>query len=85
MHYTSIATLYEDAVVPQWSSYLPKAPNVTNITLQSKYPLDFADHFALPYDPYALYEVVHALDPRITWTMPRGVVPFYLGGFIPLS
>lgn len=85
VHYTSIATIYEDAVVPQWSSYLPKASNVTNITLQSTYPLDFADHYALPYDPYALYEVVHALDPRITWTMPRGVVPFYFGGFIPLG
>lgn len=85
VHYTSIATVYEDAVVPQWSSYLPAASNVTNITLQTKYPLDFADHYALPYDPYALYEVVHALDARIHWTMPRGVVPFYFGGFIPVG
>lgn len=85
VQYVMIGSLYDTMVVPPSSKWLPSRKNVTNVLLQSKYPTDMADHFAMPYDPYTLAEVVRFLDPRMAWEIPVGFVPFYEGGFIPLA
>lgn len=84
VRYTMIGSLFDTTVVPFSSKWLPERPNVTNIVIQEKYPTDFTDHFAMPYDPYTLAEVVRLLDPRLAWTMPLGIVPPYLGGFLAI-
>lgn len=84
VRYTCIGTRDDEVVVPHSSLYLPAAPNVTNIELQDLHPSDAGEHFALPYDPYALADVVHALDPTIDWHIPPGVVLPYQGGYRPL-
>ncbi|MGO1950441.1 MAG: esterase/lipase family protein [Mycobacteriaceae bacterium] len=80
VHYTMIGSRFDEAVLPHSSLYLPGADNVTNIRLQDRYRFDAADHFALPYDPHALYEVVRALDPSVDWQIPATVVAPYNGG-----
>jgi triacylglycerol esterase/lipase EstA (alpha/beta hydrolase family) len=84
VRYTCVGSRYDEVVFPHSSLYLPAADNVTDIELQDRYPTDAAEHFALPYDPYALAETVHALDPLIDWHIPPGVVAPYEGGYTPL-
>jgi triacylglycerol esterase/lipase EstA (alpha/beta hydrolase family) len=84
VRYTMIGTRFDEAVLPHSSLYLP-AP-ATAVRLQDRHRLDGADHFALPYDPCALYEVVRALDPTIAqdpaWRFPTTLVLPYNGGAV---
>ena len=61
--YTSIVTIYDEAVTPYKNGQLPAGPNVTNITLQRACPIDFAEHIGTSFDPNALRLVLNALDP----------------------
>ncbi len=60
--YTVIASHYDQVVTPVASQFL-SGPNVTNIYVQDKCSLDFADHVAMAFDHIALREVLNALDP----------------------
>jgi Lipase (class 2) len=59
--YTVVTTRYDEVVVPYLSAYLAAAPQVTNVTLQDRCPLDFSEHLAIIYDPVALRWVKNAL------------------------
>jgi pimeloyl-ACP methyl ester carboxylesterase len=63
VRYTMIATRYDGLVTPSTSGFLPAAPNVKDITVQSVCPWDFANHIGMPFDPNALRLVLNALDP----------------------
>lgn len=60
--YTVIATRYDEVVTPPESSFLV-GPNVTNIMLQDRCPLDLSEHLAISFDANALRHVLNALDP----------------------
>ncbi|SFP65729.1 Lipase (class 2) [Amycolatopsis arida] len=60
--YTNIVTRYDQAVVP-YTSGIATAPNVTNIVLQDRCGLDFAEHAAVAADPVTAGHVLNALDP----------------------
>jgi triacylglycerol esterase/lipase EstA (alpha/beta hydrolase family) len=60
--YTVIATRYDEVVTPPESSFLD-GPNVTNIMLQDRCPLDLSEHMAISFDANALGHVLNALDP----------------------
>jgi hypothetical protein len=62
VHYTVIATRYDEVVTPYTSAFLA-GPNVQNITLQDACPLDGSDHISVAYDQVALRLVENALDP----------------------
>ena len=63
VHYTVIATRYDEVVTPYTSAFL-KGPNTANITLQDLCgPLHASEHFALPFDAAALQHVLNAMDP----------------------
>lgn len=73
--YTNIVTRYDELVVP-YTSGLATGPNITNIVLQDRCPLDLADHLAVAADPVAAQHVLNALDPAHAKTAPcRLVLP----------
>ncbi|HIW90903.1 MAG TPA: alpha/beta fold hydrolase [Candidatus Corynebacterium avicola] len=93
VNYTMIGTRFDEAVLPHSSLYLPETSgtegtdnSITNVRLQDRHRLDAADHFALPYDPCALVEVVRALDPSVAedpdWDIPTTLVLPYNGGAV---
>ncbi len=61
--YVVIETADEDVVTPYTNAFLPAAPNVRNITLQSQCPQDASDHLSIGYDSNALQDMVNALGP----------------------
>jgi triacylglycerol lipase len=63
VHYTTIVTRYDQAVMPAENGLLPAAPNVTPILLQDSCVLDFSDHVNLAADPNVAGHILHALDP----------------------
>jgi triacylglycerol esterase/lipase EstA (alpha/beta hydrolase family) len=63
VHYTVIATRYDEVVTPYTSSFLANGPNVDNILLQDVCPFNFAEHIGISYDRAAISLVVNALDP----------------------
>ncbi|MFE1317472.1 esterase/lipase family protein [Kitasatospora phosalacinea] len=60
--YTSIMTRYDKIVTPYTSGVL-SGPNVTNIVLQDRCPLDSAGHLGLAVDPNVADLVLNRLDP----------------------
>ncbi|MGW1868779.1 esterase/lipase family protein [Streptomyces mauvecolor] len=63
VHYTVIATQYDEVVTPYRSQFLD-GPDVNNVLLQDKCALDFSDHVAIGLtDRVAYHEVANALDP----------------------
>ncbi len=58
--YTNVVTRFDEVVLPYTSGYLA-GPNTTNIRLQSKCPLDLADHLLIPTDGPAIRLVLNAL------------------------
>lgn len=62
VRYTVIATRYDEVVTPYTNGFL-HGPNATNIVVQDRCVLDFADHLAVIFDRVALREVLNALDP----------------------
>ena len=55
---------------PYTNAFLPAAPNVTNITVNSQCPLDRSDHLEIAADPVALADMLNALDPASPVTVP---------------
>jgi triacylglycerol esterase/lipase EstA (alpha/beta hydrolase family) len=62
VHYTVIASRYDEVVTPFTSSFL-SGPNVTNIVLQKQCSRDAGEHLSMPYDHIADGDVLNALDP----------------------
>jgi triacylglycerol esterase/lipase EstA (alpha/beta hydrolase family) len=61
--YVVIETSDDEVVTPYTNAFLPSAPNVQNITLQSQCPQDASDHLSIPYDSNALQDMINALGP----------------------
>ncbi len=74
VHYTVIATRWDEVITPYTSSFLAPAPNVTGITVQDQCSGDLADHLEIAYDPIALTDVLNALDPAHPRAVPCEVV-----------
>ncbi|WP_159664006.1 esterase/lipase family protein [Streptomyces mexicanus] len=63
VHYTVLATRYDEVVTPWRSQYL-SGPDVRNVLLQDLCPADLSEHLAIGlYDRIAYHEVANALDP----------------------
>lgn len=61
--YVVVETADDDVVTPYTNAFLPGAPNVQNITLQTQCSQDASDHLSIGYDSNALQDVVNALGP----------------------
>ncbi|WP_413756509.1 esterase/lipase family protein [Streptomyces sp. MMBL 11-3] len=63
VHYTVIATRYDDVVTPYRSQFLD-GPDVRNVLIQDRCAFDRSEHTALGLaDRIAFHEVANALDP----------------------
>ncbi|MFI6474616.1 esterase/lipase family protein [Streptomyces sp. NPDC050516] len=63
VHYTVIATKYDEVVTPYRSQFLD-GPDVNNVLIQDKCSLDLSEHVAIGLtDRVAYHEVANALDP----------------------
>ncbi|MFI0713734.1 esterase/lipase family protein [Streptomyces inhibens] len=63
VHYTVIATKYDEVVTPYRSGFLD-GPDVRNVLLQDLCPADLAEHLAIGLaDRVAFHETANALDP----------------------
>ncbi|MFE4859554.1 esterase/lipase family protein [Streptomyces sp. NPDC056670] len=63
VHYTVIATKYDEVVTPYRTQFLD-GPDVHNVLLQDKCALDLSEHVAIGLtDRVAYHEVTNALDP----------------------
>ncbi|MFI0811807.1 esterase/lipase family protein [Streptomyces echinatus] len=63
VHYTVIATKYDEVVTPWRSQYL-SGSDVRNVLLQDLCPVDLSEHVAIGLlDRIAFHEVANALDP----------------------
>ncbi|MFG2599847.1 esterase/lipase family protein [Streptomyces sp. NPDC048462] len=63
VHYTVIATKYDEVVTPYRTQFLD-GPDVHNVLLQDLCPVDLSEHVAIgTVDRVAYHEVVNALDP----------------------
>ncbi|EST21986.1 esterase/lipase family protein [Streptomyces roseochromogenus] len=63
VHYTVIATKYDEVATPWQSQYL-SGSDVHNVLLQDLCPLDLTEHVAIGlFDRIAFHEVANALDP----------------------
>ncbi|OIJ64155.1 lipase family alpha/beta hydrolase [Streptomyces mangrovisoli] len=63
VHYTVIATKYDEVATPYTSQYLTGS-DVHNVLLQNLCALDFSEHVAIALlDRIAFHEVANALDP----------------------
>ncbi len=63
VHYTVIATRYDEVVTPYRSQFL-SGTDVRNVLIQDLCPLDLSEHAALGLlDRIAFHEVTNALDP----------------------
>ncbi len=79
VHYTVIASRYDEIVTPYESQFL-SGPNVRNITIQDVCALDNDGHAGLAWDHIALNEVLNALDPGRSVSVPCTFIPFDFGG-----
>ncbi|MFD9223208.1 lipase family alpha/beta hydrolase [Streptomyces sp. NPDC060064] len=63
VHYTVIATRYDEVVTPYRSAFLV-GPDVRNVFLQDLCAVDLSEHLAIGlFDRIAYHEVANALDP----------------------
>ncbi|MGG7574739.1 esterase/lipase family protein [Streptomyces sirii] len=63
VHYTVIATKYDEVVTPYRSGFLD-GPDVHNVLLQDLCPVDLSEHLAIGLaDRLAFHETANALDP----------------------
>lgn len=77
VRYVNIASEVDLVVTPITSSFLPAAPNVTNVTLQEGCAIDHADHTAMMGDHRVFDLVSNALDPAHQRTpVCTAVLPF---------
>lgn len=65
VHYTVIATRYDEFATPYTNNFLTAGPGATvrNILIQEICPLDVSEHLAIAYDSNAAQLVSNALDP----------------------
>ncbi len=73
VHYTMIATRYDDLVQPYNSGFIDSAQS-TNITVQDQCPLDFSDHLSVIADPVTGADILNALDPAHPVPVPCSLV-----------
>lgn len=63
VHYTVIATKYDEVVTPYGTQFL-SGPDVHNVKLQDLCAVDLSEHVAIgTIDRVAFHEVANALDP----------------------
>ncbi|MGH3314210.1 MAG: esterase/lipase family protein [Streptomyces sp.] len=63
IHYTVIATKYDQVVTPYKTQFL-EGPDVNNVVLQDLCPADISEHLAIGlFDRLAFHETANALDP----------------------
>ncbi|MFG2891750.1 esterase/lipase family protein [Streptomyces sp. NPDC048248] len=63
VHYTVIATRYDEVVTPYRTQFLD-GPDVRNVLLQDLCAVDFSEHVAIGlFDRIAFHETANALDP----------------------
>ena len=74
VRYTVIESVDDEVVTPYRNAFLPGAPNVTNITVQSQCALDGSDHLEIAAHPIALADMLSALDPSAPVHVPCLVV-----------
>jgi triacylglycerol esterase/lipase EstA (alpha/beta hydrolase family) len=82
VHYTVIATRYDEVVTPYRNQFLKAGPGakVRNITLQDVCPLDLSEHISIAYDSNALQIVLNALDPAHARPVQCGLSAPLIGG-----
>jgi len=68
--YTVIESNGDEVVTPYTNAFLPAAPNVTNILVNTQCPLDRSDHLEIAADPVALADMLNALDPASPVKVP---------------
>lgn len=68
--YTVIQSVDDEVVTPYTNAFLPAAANVTNITVNTRCPLDLSDHLEIAADPVALADMLNALDPASPVRVP---------------
>lgn len=78
VRYTVIATKYDEVVTPYTNGFLT-GPGATNIIVQDRCAIDFADHLAVIFDRVALREVLNALDPAHAQRTCALVLPVFGG------
>ncbi|WP_202638320.1 esterase/lipase family protein [Bailinhaonella thermotolerans] len=85
VHYTAIASRYDEVVNPFRLAFLSAGPGATvdNILLQDGCPADLADHLDLMYDPRVLHHVERALAAR--GPLPRGSRDAVCRPFLPVA
>jgi triacylglycerol lipase len=59
--YTVVQTRYDEVVIPYTSAFLAPSPEVTNVLLQTRCPLDVSEHLGMVYDAVALRWIKNAL------------------------
>jgi triacylglycerol esterase/lipase EstA (alpha/beta hydrolase family) len=70
VQYTVIESVDDEVVTPYTNAFLPAAPNVTNITVNTQCALDRSDHLEIAADPVALADMLNALDPASPVRVP---------------
>lgn len=86
-HYTVIATDRDWIVTPWFSGFLPESdpwlpdsPEVDNVLLQDSCGTNFAEHVSISFNPAAIAQVLHALDPSYEVNTPCTVSLPVVGG-----
>lgn len=79
IHYTVIATKYDEVTTPYASTFLTAGPGATvqNITIQDGCPIDLSDHLSMSYGPRISAIVRKALTPgSVAWVpcLPKAPV-----------
>ncbi|MDF3142276.1 MULTISPECIES: alpha/beta fold hydrolase [unclassified Streptomyces] len=82
VHYTVIATRYDEFATPYPNNFLTAGPGATvrNILIQEICPQDVSDHLSLAYDTNAAQLVSNALDPAHAQPVRCGLSLPLLGG-----
>lgn len=81
VHYTNIATRYDEMVVPYTSGLVPgrHGETVRNIVVQDTCAQDYSDHMAIAGSRRAAYMVLSALDPENPVEVPCEFTPPFTG------
>ncbi|WP_245569807.1 esterase/lipase family protein [Gordonia shandongensis] len=81
VHYTNIATRYDELVLPYTSGLVPgrRGESVENIVVQNTCAQDYSDHLAIAGSRRAAYLALNALQPDDPVTVPCEFVPPFTG------
>lgn len=75
-----IVTPWVSGFLPNTDPWRPSSPDVTNILLQVACPTNFAEHLSIPFNPAAIAQVLHALDPSYVVETPCTISLPVVGG-----